>query len=271
MYYTHYNKILLTKGVKMLPSEARKLRRQKLANQKTKVHKKISNTFIENAIKDNTTNALKTIYYLASAIESIGDLRGFDDDKLLTIKFDTREMLKYTELSLPAIKKNIKAMQKTSITFYDEVEDTEVGVSLLPYYKFAYGKNKVEVKLFVQVAKLIIDVKRNYSMINTKQLMKMKSKHTLKLLPLLQRISQYSEDVAKRKTFDLDAVNEFFGTKYKRFTDIERAILKLVKEELDAHSKISFVYETNYDYFDAGRPKAISITIDVVENAPRLF
>lgn len=255
----------------MLPSEARKLRKQKLSNQKTKVHKKISNTFIENAIKDNTTNALKTIYYLASAIETIGDLKGLDDDKLLTIKFDTREMLKYTELSLPAIKKNIKAMQKTSITFYDEVEDTEVGVSLVPYYKFAYGKNKVEVKLFVQVAKLIIDVKRNYSMIDTKQLMKMRSKHTLKLLPLLQRISQYSEDVAKRKTFDLEGFNEFFGTKYKKFNDIEKAIIRPVKEELDVHSKISFIYETNYDYFDAGRPKAISITIDVVENAPRLF
>jgi plasmid replication initiation protein len=108
-------------------------------------------------------------------------------------------------------------------------------------------------------------------MVNTKVLMKFKSKHTLKLLPLLMRISQYSEDVAKRKTYDLDGLNEFFGTKYKRFTDIERKILKPIKEELDTHSKLSFIYETNYDYFDAGRPKAISITIDVVENAPRLF
>ena len=255
----------------MLPSEARKLRKQKLEASKSKVHKKISNTFIESAIKQNTLNALKTIYYLASAIETISDLNNLDNDKLLTISFDTKDMLKYTDMTLPAIKKNIKAMQQTSIIYYNEEEDTEIGVSLLPYYKFIYGKHKVEVKLFVQIAKEIIDVKRNYSMIDTSQLMKMKSKHTLKFLPLLMRISQYDQDVAKRKTYDLDGLNEFFGTKYKRFADVERAILKPVKEELDAHSKLSFIYETNYDYFDAGRPKAISITIDVIENAPRLF
>jgi plasmid replication initiation protein len=255
----------------MLPSEARKLRRQKIEAQKNKVHKKISNTFIEKAIKDNTVNALKTIYYLASAIETVPDLKELDDDKLLILTFDTKEMLKYTELTLPAIKKNIKAMQKTSITFYDEIEDTESGCSLIPYYKFAYGKNKIEVKVFVQVAKLIIDVKYNYSMIDTKQLMKMKSKHTLKLLPLLMRIGQYSVDIGKRKTFDLEGLNEFFGTNYKKFNDIEKAILRPVQDELNSHSKLSFIYETNYDYFDAGRPKAISITIDVVENAPRLF
>ena len=255
----------------MLPSEAKKLRKKKLDAQKTKVHKKISNTFIESALKDNTACALKTIYYLASAIETIKDLETYEEDRLLTISFDTRDMLKYTEMNLPAIKKNIKAMQQTSVVFYNEEDDTEIGISLLPYYKFTYGKHKVEVKLFVQIAKEIIDVKRNYSMIDTSQLMKMKSKHTLKLLPLLMRISQYDEDVAKRKTFDLDGFNDFFGTKYKKFNDIERFILKPIKEELDAHSKLSFIYETNYDYFDAGRPKAISITIDTIGNAPRLF
>jgi hypothetical protein len=250
----------------MLPSEARKLRKQKLESQKNKVHKKISNSFIESAIKRNTLNALKTIYYIANAVESISDLNTFDNDKLLTITFDTREMLKYTNMTLPSIKKNIKAMQQTSIVFYDEVEDTETGVSLLPYYKFLYGKNRVEIKLFVRIAKEIIDVKRNYSMIDTSQLMKLKSKHTLKLLPLLMRISQYGKEVAKRKTFDLNALNEFFGTKYKKFYEIERKILKPIQEELDSsESKLSFIYETNYDYFDAGRPKAISITIDVIK------
>jgi len=255
----------------MLPSEARKLRKQKLEAQKNKVHKKISNTFIESAIKDNTLNALKTIYYLASAIETIPNLKELDSDKLLSISFDTRDMLKYTDMTLPAIKKNIQAMQKTSVVYYNEEDDTETGVSLIPYYKFIYGKNKVELKLFVQIAQEIIDVKRNYSMVDTKVLMKFKSKHTLKLLPLLMRISQYSDDVAKRKTFDLAALNEFFGTKYKRFIDIERKILKPIQEELDSHSKLNFIYQTNYDYFDAGRPKAISITLDVVENQPRLF
>jgi plasmid replication initiation protein len=255
----------------MLPSEFKKLQKQKIEASKTKVHQKISNTFIESALQNNNASALKTIYYLASAIETIKDLNSMDDERLLTIKFDTREMLKYTEMSLPSVKKNMEAMQKTSITFYDDEKELIRGRNLLPAYDFYYGKHIIEVKIFVEIAKLIIDVKRNYSMIDTKALMKFKSKHTLRMLPLLIRIANFSENVAKRKTYELDGLNELFGTNYKRFTDIERKILKPVKEELDAHSKLSFIYETNYDYFDAGRPKAISITIDVIENAPRLF
>jgi len=255
----------------MLPSEFKKLQKQKLEASKSKIHKKISNTFIESAMQNNNANALKTIYYLASAIETVKDLDKMDNDKLLTIKFDTRDMLKYTEMKLPSIKKNMEAMQKTSITFYDEEQELIRGRNLLPAYDFYYGKHTIEVKIFVEVAKMIIDVKRNYSMIDTKSLMKFKSKHTLKMLPLLVRIANFSENVAKRKTYELDGLNELFGTNYKKFNDIERKILKPVKEELDAHSKLSFIHETNYDYFDAGRPKAISITIDVVENQPRLF
>ena len=253
------------------PENIAKMKKAKLEASKTKVHQKISNTFIESALQNNNASALKTIYYLASAIETVKDLDTMDNDKLLTIKFDTRDMLKYTEMKLPNIKKNMEAMQKTSISFYDEEQELIRGRNLLPAYDFYYGKHTMEVKIFVEVAKMIIDVKRNYSMIDTKSLMKFKSKHTLKMLPLLVRIVNFSENVAKRKKYELHELNSLFGTNYKKFYDIERYILKLVKEELDAHSKLSFIYETNYDYFDAGRPKAISITIDVVENSPRLF
>lgn len=241
------------------------------AEKHKKVHKKISNTFIESAIKNNTATALKTIYYLASAIETIPNLHELDNEKLLTIKFDTREMLQYTELNLPNIKKTIEAMQQTAITFYDEEKEIIRGRNLLPAYDFYYGKHTIEVKVFVEVAKMIIDVKRNYSMIDTKVLMKFKSKHTLKLLPLLMRISQYDEDVGKRKTLTLAELQAFFGVQYKKISEFERKILKPIQEELTSHSKLNFIYETNYDYFDAGRPKAISVTIDAVENQPRLF
>ena len=247
------------------------MKKKKLEASKTKVHQKISNTFIESALQNNNATALKTIYYLASAVETIKDLDKMDGDKLLTIKFDTREMLKYTGMSLPNIKKNMETMQKTSITFYDDEQELVRGRNLLPAYDFYYGKHAIEVKLFVEIAKLIIDVKRNYSMIDTKSIMKFKSKHTLRMLPLLSRIANFSENVAKRKTYNLLELNALFGTNYKRFIDLERKILKPIKDELDAHSKLSFIHETNYDYFDAGRPKAVSITIDVIENAPRLF
>jgi len=256
----------------MIPTKENiaKRKRENYEKSKVTVHNKISNTFIESAIKNNTETALKTIFFIASGIENL-NLNDYEDNKTITIRIDTREMLKYTGLTLPTIKRNVQAMQETSITFYDEEENTQEGISLLPYYKFLFGKNSVEIQIYVKIAKMIVDVKRNYSMIDTAQLMKMKSKHTLKLFPLLQRISQYSDDVAKRKIMTLGEMNSFFGTNYSKIAEVERKILQPIQEELRAHSKINFIWETNFDYFDAGRPKAISITIDVTENQPRLF
>jgi len=253
------------------PENIAKMKKKKLADSKRNIHPKISNTFIESAIQKNSASAIKTMYYLASHLEGLSELKEKSPTTLISIKFDTREMLKYTEMQLPEIKRNLKAMQQTSITFINEEENVETGINLLPYYEFVYGKHTIEVKLFVKIANLIIDVKRNYSQINTKALMKLKSKHTLKMFPLLTSINQYSEEVGKHKTMTLSELNMFFGTNYKKFNDIEKAILRPVKEELDAHSKLSFIHETNYDYFDAGRPKAVSITIDIIKNAPRLF
>ena len=46
----------------MLPSEWKRQKAAELAAQKTKVHRKISNNFIESAIKNSNLSALKTIF-----------------------------------------------------------------------------------------------------------------------------------------------------------------------------------------------------------------
>lgn len=255
----------------MMPSEFKKLQAKKLAEQKVKPHQKISNTFIENVINKNNANAIKTVYYLASILEKETDLQDTPEVKLKTVTIDTRQMLKYTEMSLPEIKRNIKAMQETSITFIDEKENIEEGMSLLPRYKIIPGKHKIEIDIFYRIAKMIIDVKKNYTFINTKTLMNLKSKHSLRLLPLINKINQYDDNVGKRKKCDLDYLNNLFGTKYRNLYDIQRKILAPVKEELDMNSKLTFLYEINFDNFDVGRPKATSITIDVIDNSKSLF
>lgn len=254
-----------------MPSEFKKLQAKKLAEQKVKPHQKISNTFIENVINKNNANAIKTVYYLASILEKETDLQDTPEVKLKTVTIDTRQMLKYTEMSLPEIKRNIKAMQETSITFIDEKENIEEGMSLLPRYKIIPGKHKIEIDIFYRIAKMIIDVKKNYTFINTKTLMNLKSKHSLRLLPLINKINQYDDNVGKRKKCDLDYLNNLFGTKYRNLYDIQRKILAPVKEELDMNSKLTFLYEINFDNFDVGRPKATSITIDVIDNSKSLF
>ncbi|HHS49434.1 MAG TPA: RepB family plasmid replication initiator protein [Desulfurella acetivorans] len=252
----------------MIPTKANleKLRQEK--KKKPKVHQKISNTFIENTISKNNLSTLKTIYYLSSALESF-DLSEFKDSKIITLKIDKREMLKFTGLSVDTIIKTTKQMQETSITFHDEKDGIIEGMSLLPRYNFIPNKNIVEIDLYVRIAKMIINVKKNYTPMNVKDLMHIKNKHSLRLLALLCRISNYDEKVAKRKHMDIDELNNFFGTNYKKWSLIELKIIKPIKEELDNNSKLSFVYEANFEKLGRGRPAFRNVTIDVIENSKK--
>jgi plasmid replication initiation protein len=246
----------------MLPSEYRRLQREKAQNPKPL--QKISNTFIESAIQNSNLNALKTIYYLATILEE-KDLSNIADERIINIEINTKSMLKFTEISMIDIRRNVKAMQETSVTFIDEKAGYTEGMSLLPRYKIIHGKNKIQLDLYVKIAKLIIGVKKNYTYMNIKHLMEFKSKHTIKLLTLLNRIKEYDVHIPKRKHLNLEDLNEFFGTKYKTWGELERRILAPVKIELDNGSNLTFLYESNYENLGKGRPKFKDVTIDLIE------
>jgi len=225
---------------------------KKLQTKKLEVHKKISNTFIENAISNSNTNALKIIYYLSSKIVNIDLTKDYN-----TLQLDLREMLKYTELTAQNIRDNIKKMQQTSITFIDEKNNIESGINLLPEYHFHWNKNRVDIVLNSKIATLIVEVTKQYTFINTKELMRLKNKNSIRLLPLIYTVSNYK---IKQKTLTISEANAFFGTKYTAY-ELERSLIKKVKEELDNNSKISFEYEMNFESVGKGRPKATSITL----------
>lgn len=249
----------------MTIAEYKRKQKEKIEAQKSKPIQKISNNFINNTIAKSNLSAIKTIYYLASILEKFDQLEEQEDKRLVDLTIDTRQMLKYTEMSLPEIRRNLKSMQETSISFINESEGIEEGINLLPLYKFVYGKHQVKISLFVQIAKMIVDVKRNYTFINTKELMNLKNKHSLRLLPLLNTIAGYDEEIGKRKRMTLEELNEFFGTKHRSLYDLEKKILIPVKEELDSNSKLSFVYDINFESIGKGRPRAKDIVIDVIE------
>jgi len=244
----------------MTPREFRKLQAEKLKEQKIKPIQKVSNSFIDSTLHKSNFPALKTIYYLSTILDKFDHTQELD-----TLTIDLREMLKYTELTAKDIRNNLRSMQETSISFIDEKNKIETFITLIPYIEFQWGKNKIIVKLFSKIAKFIIDAVGQYSFIDTKQLMRLQNKHSLRLLPVLFKLSQYSPNVAKRASYDLDTLNDLFGTKYKRLVEIVRYILAPAKEELDAESKLSFVYEIDYINLGQGRPKANKITIDLVQ------
>jgi len=253
----------------MLPSKKNIAKIQaKKRGQKPKVHQKIANTFIENAIQKSNFSALKTLYYLSTVLSTV-DMTDMKDDKIIGIKIDKRAMLNFTELTADTIVKTVKRMQETSITFIDEKNNIIEGMNLLPRYKFVPNKNIVELDLYVRIARMIVDVKKNYTNINVKSLMTLKNSHTLRFLAMLNHISQYDENIPKRKVMTLDDMNLFFGTKYKSWSMIELKIIKPIKDELDNLSDLSFIYESNFEAVGRGRPKFKDITIDLKDNKKR--
>ncbi len=253
-------------------SEYRKKQKAKLENRKIQPHQKISNDFIENTIHKNNLICLKVMFYLASVLKEKDLDEVKENTALVTSNVSTRQMLKYIGVKTADIRQNLKAMQETSISFVDEKENIVEGMSLLPYFKIEYGKDRTEIQLFKRIAEMIIGVGRNYTFLDTSKLMKVRSKHTLRIIPLLYRISQYSDKVGKRKRMDLDDLNGFFGTNYKNIYTIAKNILDPVKDELTIISTKSFIYDINTDTLGvAGRPKAIAVTINLIEVEPTLF
>jgi len=228
---------------------------------KPKVHQKIANTFIENAIAHSDISALKTIYFLSTILTEV-DMKNMQDKKIVGLKIDKREMLNFTQLSTGTIIKTVKQMQQTSITFIDDNDELIEGMSLLPRYRFVPNKNIVEIDLYVRIAKMIIDVKKNYTPMNIKDLMNIKKAHSLRLLALLNKISNNKEDTPK--TMTLDELNAFFGVNYKNWNTLEISIIKQIKDELDKNSKISFTYDPNYEILGRGRPSFKNVTIDII-------
>lgn len=255
----------------MLPTKAnmKKIR----AKKKASIHQKISNSFIENAISKSNLSALKTMYYLSSILQDF-DLSKYEYDELIELKIDTRDMLKFTNLTIDTIIKATKTMQETSITFIDEKKDWQMGINLLPLYEIIYGKKQIKIKIFAKIAELIINVQKNYTPLNIKDLMAVKNKHSLRLLALLCSFAQDKKNEHKTKHMNLEELNLFFGTKYKNWNEIERKILEPVKSELDTNSKITFTFEPNYENSGRGRPsfKNVLLTTKIRKNyAPNLF
>lgn len=235
----------------MLPSEWKRKKKEEL--KKPQVHNKISNTFIENVLHDKTLSAIKICYYLSTI------LKDFDHSKELnTITINLKDMLKYTELTMGDIRNNLKKLQKTSISFVEK-DVFEEHISLIPRFKIHLGRNKkIEIDIYSKIAKQLVNVVSNYTFINTKELMKLKKIHSLRLLPILNMINGYD---LKQKTYNLEDLNSIFETNYNRLVDIERFILIKAKEELDDNSMLTFDYEVNFEALGTGRSSAVSITI----------
>lgn len=219
-------------------------------------YKKIANSFIQNAIVGSNANTLKLVWYI------VANIKDHDYSQLLnTHTFDEKEISEKINVSIPTIRKNLKNIQKTTISFEDSERYQYEDVSLIPRVAPLYN-GKIEIDLYTTIVKQFTMVDKNYTFLNVSNLYKLKNKHSIRLLPLLNTINGYTSPVAKEKAFNLQDLNELFGTKYKTFAMIAQEVLTNIKRELDHKSELSFKYQTiKKNSSGLGRPKTTAIKI----------
>lgn len=218
----------------------------------------ISNSLIESFMKKGNLSAFKILFFIAQSKIEIGS-------DVMSLKLDVKHLCDYCNLDVKTLKRNIKQMTETSISIKDN--KSESYITVLPYAKFDYNGG-FEIKMFSEVLQFIKNTKSQFTVIDALQIQKLSSKHSVKMIMLLEYISNFGTDVAKRKYYELDELNLMFDTNYKRLVEFERKIIVPVKNELDNNSKLSFIYSLKFDKETStvGRAKAVGVTIDVVQS-----
>jgi len=229
----------------------------------------IRNELLEALFTHNNSTALKILFYIAK--QNI-DLNG--DQRVLTLNIDSKNLMKITNTTTRTLKSNIKALQKVTVTFISTKDNKKVEefIQLIPQSEFIDGVNKIKIDMYKKVYDLIVNVEKNFSLVDLDTLLSLNNKNTIRTLMILERINNFSKVVSKRKTYDLDELNGLYGTNYKRMNDFIKNIIIPSQEDLQSSSsKLNFLHQVNYRNEGRGRPKAISVTIDLVKNQPSLF
>lgn len=235
---------------------------------------KVSNSLVESFVSKNNAVALKMLFYIAKQ-------RRKESGEVTTFTLSADDFAKYCNLDHRTIRDNLKAMQKTSVTFVKYGDNgkkaLETFIVLIPYAEYDYTAKTIEITMFKKILDLIVEVEERFTTIDVKNVMELESKYSIRMVMILEQIFGFKGtpenwDVKQQKTFSLDDLNDMFGTSYKRFADVERKILLPTKAEMDDKSDISFAYRINKGYnspLDRGRPKAIDCTIILTQNKNR--
>ena len=256
------------------------LNKEKEKETKFKPLQKISNDFLINTIEKNNPSTLKTLFYIAIVLKNLG-LEEYKDDDLVDIEIDKEKMQEYTMLSNDTLRRNIKQMQKTSITFKNEKEETVTGVSLIPRYKIQFGKNKIQLKIFAQIARMIIDVEKNYTFMNVKNVMKLDSKHSIRMLGLLNNIDTHSIKADDKKTLEqiqknLDLIKDDNYKDYVEKEDLVRKTEELKRKPLPKTinmtlADINSFFGTKYKNWTDAERKIFKVAEEELERKSPLY
>lgn len=234
----------------------------------------ISNPFLEAFVRNNDLVSFKVLLYIAKAkIDATVEIDKLEDKQTYKVPLNLLNISKYLKLDRRTIRNAVSKLNSTSINYRRVVDgkDKETFISLLPAGEINYTDDTLDVWIFGELLKQIYSTTK-YSYVQTKNFIELTSKHSIRMLLLLERINNFSNDVAKRKKYTLEELNNLFGTRYASYTIFENKVLKPAQKDLDTHSNISFIYTKNKEKIKSrGRARIVGITIDLTNNQPRLF
>jgi len=234
----------------------------------------ISNPFLEAFVKNNDLVSFKVLLYIAKAkIDATVAIEKLEDKQTYKIPLNLIGISKYLNLDIRTIRNAISKLNSTSINYRRIVDgkDKETFINLLPAGEINYTDDTLDVWVFGELLKQIYATTK-YSYVQAKNFIQLTSKHSIRMLLLLERINNFSENVAKRKRYELDELNKMFGTKYTSYSLFVDRVLIPAKKDLDTHSAISFEYIKNKEKVKLkGRARIVAITIDLIKNQPSLF
>jgi len=212
-------------------------------------------------IKKNNTVGLKLCLVLSGAKSQIK----YDDE--LQVKFNADELCTVMNISRKELSNNIKKVLQVHFSFVDD--EGSLGETVpIHTYKYDHSKKYITIGVSPIAKKLFTELGKgqySFSSANANNLMTLKHKHSIRMQLLLELISNFDENIAKRKRYTLEELNGYFGTSYKRYIDLERKILIPVKEEIDSSSTLSFSYQFIDEAHGTGRPKIKEVVIDLIE------
>lgn len=239
----------------------------------------VSNKLLESVIKNNNEIALKLLLYIGQGIQKKeAELKAQNlplpaPTKITTLSLDLDNIQKVCGINSERLRKSIKILQKTILSFENKEEKWVTDVQIVGKARYFWGSRTFEVDMYPEILDLVCNLERNLTIVDSNNAMRLTSAYALRFIPIIEHISGYDESCAKRKEYNLEQLNAIFGTNYKSIHEINKNVITPMKTEFDRVSKLSFMSQviSEPNPKGKGRPVAVGVMFDIIKNQPSLF